>query len=183
MFAAAPRDGFRLGQVHLLWSKTGSFVGPVAKRLCPGTAARAPPECAGPALLDERRFLGDNWLVHNALSITLPLPTGNSFRVICPLPQGRSEVVAAGVPPAVEPWRPAPADGRVGTVEGPAGFVSASTFGRQRRAAGRAPATSGKLPDATKPTLERPCPPPGFCRAWVRRPCPSGRAGVSLAAV
>jgi hypothetical protein len=66
MFATAPRDGFGFGNLHLFWGETGAFVGTIAQRLAPGSAAGAPPIRARFHFLNERRFLGNDGFWHNS---------------------------------------------------------------------------------------------------------------------
>ncbi len=58
-------------------------------------------------------------------------------------------VVAAGILPAVEPWRPRPAEKTSRTNKAGETFVSLTTFHHFFRAARRAPSTAGKMPAAT----------------------------------
>jgi len=64
MFAAAPRDFFGLGQVHLQRREAGAFVRAVAERLAFGFAARAPVEAAGLHVENVGKFLGNGWFTH-----------------------------------------------------------------------------------------------------------------------
>ena len=81
VLAAAPRDGFRFGEVHLFRPEAGAFVRAVAKRLAFGPAARAPPEGAWPGRLNKWKPLGNNRFAHGGCSISSPISLGNHFIV------------------------------------------------------------------------------------------------------
>ena len=64
MFAGAPGDGLWFGDFGFQRAEAGAFVGPVAEGLAFGTAAGAPPICAGFDFLDDGAFLEDDGFVH-----------------------------------------------------------------------------------------------------------------------
>jgi hypothetical protein len=64
MFAAAPGDDFGGVNFGLDGGKFGAFVGAVAEGLGGRLAARAPKISAGDHFLDERNFLGNDWITH-----------------------------------------------------------------------------------------------------------------------
>src|SRR5688500_5248932 len=64
MLAGAPRDRLCLFDLDLFRFQPGSFMAPVAEGLTPGPPAGAPPVNAGLDLLDDRRFLENDWFRH-----------------------------------------------------------------------------------------------------------------------
>ena len=66
MFAATPRHGFFLGDVHFGRREARTFVRTIAERLAFGLAARAPVETAGFHFQDVGRFLGDDRFTHTS---------------------------------------------------------------------------------------------------------------------
>jgi hypothetical protein len=80
MLAAAPRDGFGLGDLHFLRREAGAFVRAVAERLAFGLAAAAPVISAGFNFLNNGRFLRNFWFAHKLLFLTRLFALGNSFQ-------------------------------------------------------------------------------------------------------
>ena len=80
MLAAAPRDGFGLGDLHLLRREAGAFMRAVAERLAFGLAAAAPVISVGFNFLNNGRFLRNFWFAHKLLFLTRLFALGNSFQ-------------------------------------------------------------------------------------------------------
>src|SRR5690242_12495599 len=80
MFAGAPSHRFGRGDFHLLRSEAGPFVRPVAKRLALRPAAGAPPILAWFDLLNDGRFLGNNWFTHEVFLTAAPTAANIFFK-------------------------------------------------------------------------------------------------------
>lgn len=80
MFAAAPRDGFGLGDLRFQRRKARALVRTVAERLAFGLAAAAPVISAGFNFLNNGRFLRNFWFAHKFLFLTRLFASGNSFQ-------------------------------------------------------------------------------------------------------
>ena len=80
MFAAAPRDGFGLGDLRFQRRKARALVRTVAERLAFGLAAAAPIISAGFNFLNNGRFLRNFWFAHKFLFLTRLFALGNSFQ-------------------------------------------------------------------------------------------------------
>ena len=80
MFAAAPRDGFGLGDLRFQRRKARALVRTVAERLAFGLAAAAPVISAGFNFLNNGRFLRNFWFAHKLLFLTRLFASGNSFQ-------------------------------------------------------------------------------------------------------
>ena len=133
-------------------------MGPIAKWLALRTATSAPPVSAGFNFLNDGRFLVNNWFRHRIYYLLERLRQVNiitsqpakdeqrkhsvrATRCIHELSVG----VAVGVPPAVEPWRPARRNRR--HLHSIAWIISSPV-----QAARRTPSTAGGTPTATPPT-------------------------------
>ena len=64
MFAAAPSNFFRIGQIYFQRREAGAFVRAVAERLGFGFAAAAPVKAAGLHVENVREFLGNDGFAH-----------------------------------------------------------------------------------------------------------------------